>query len=146
MNIGEGIKQQRKAKGITQKQLSKMTGIAEITIRQYEANKYKPKYEQALKIALALGFGSVHDLTNEDYRVITDQEFDNSLSEVTKMFNNDYWKLHDLQNALEGIDDIEDIIIIAEHYRQLNRQGQTEVLRRIEELTHIPQYQKKHNG
>lgn len=54
MTTGEAIKKLRKEKGITQKKLSELTGIAEITIRQYEADKYSPKYQQVEKIASAL--------------------------------------------------------------------------------------------
>lgn len=55
MAIGERIRQIRKEKGITQKRLAELTGIAEITIRQYEAGKYKPKSITIHKIAKALG-------------------------------------------------------------------------------------------
>ena len=52
--IGKNIRILRKEKGLTQKALSKKTGIAEITIRQYEAGKYIPKYDNMLKLAIAL--------------------------------------------------------------------------------------------
>ena len=35
--------------------MSELCGISEITIRQYEANKYKPKYDSLKKLAAALG-------------------------------------------------------------------------------------------
>lgn len=54
MTIGERIKQERKKAGITQKELSEMTHIAEITIRQYEAGKYKPKQEYLKTLANVL--------------------------------------------------------------------------------------------
>lgn len=54
MTTGKTIRKLRKEKGITQKKLSELTGIAEITIRQYEADKYSPKLQQAEKIATAL--------------------------------------------------------------------------------------------
>jgi len=54
MSLGSRIKQYRKDKGYTQKKLAEETGIAEITIRQYEADKYKPKFEQLVKLAAAL--------------------------------------------------------------------------------------------
>lgn len=54
MDIGKKIKQLRKEKGVTQKQLAERTGIATITIQQYEANKYKPKIEKLRQIAIAL--------------------------------------------------------------------------------------------
>lgn len=54
MIIGERIKELRNIRNLTQKELSKKANIAEITIRNYEANKYKPKIEQMRKLALAL--------------------------------------------------------------------------------------------
>ena len=55
MSIGKNIKAIRKEKGLTQKKLAELSGIAEITIRQYEAEKYRPKTEQLDKLAAALG-------------------------------------------------------------------------------------------
>lgn len=52
--IGERIRIARKEAKITQKTLASMTNIAEITIRQYEADKYTPKSEALHKIAKAL--------------------------------------------------------------------------------------------
>ncbi len=54
MTIGEKIKQLRKNKKLTQKALAKESGIAEITIRQYEAGMYSPKMEQLKKLCQAL--------------------------------------------------------------------------------------------
>ena len=54
ITIGKRIKRLRKEKEITQKELAKKTGIAEITIRQYEAGKYNPKLANVEKIAKAL--------------------------------------------------------------------------------------------
>ena len=53
--IAENLKRLRKEKGLTQRALSTKSGIAEITIRNYEAGKYKPKMDNLLKIANALG-------------------------------------------------------------------------------------------
>lgn len=54
MTIGERIRNTRKAKHLTQKQLGELTGIAEPTIRRYELGKLNPKYETIVKIAEAL--------------------------------------------------------------------------------------------
>lgn len=55
MTIGERIKQERKAKGLTQKQLGELSGTSEITIRQYEIGKRQPRLEPLRQIAKALG-------------------------------------------------------------------------------------------
>ena len=54
MTVGEKIRKIRKKKKMTQNALAELTGLAAITIRQYEANKYIPKIENLSKIAHAL--------------------------------------------------------------------------------------------
>lgn len=65
MPIGENIKKYRKRKGLTQKELGAALGLAEITIRQYENNMRKPKYEILFSIANVLNV-SIADLMNID--------------------------------------------------------------------------------
>lgn len=59
VTIGESIKIIRKKKGITQKELSNKTGLAEATIIRYEKNKFKPNIKQIERIASALGVSPV---------------------------------------------------------------------------------------
>lgn len=54
MTTGERIKAERQAAGMTQKALGEACGIAEPTIRRYEAGKLNPKIETLEKIAGAL--------------------------------------------------------------------------------------------
>ena len=54
MSVAENIKYLRKQKHMTQKQLSEKTGLAVITIQQYEAGKYSPKHDNQIKLATAL--------------------------------------------------------------------------------------------
>ena len=65
MPIGENIKKYRKRKGLTQKELGAALGLAEITIRQYENNMRKPKYEILFSIADVLNV-SIADLMSID--------------------------------------------------------------------------------
>lgn len=55
MTTGEKIRAARKRKGLTQKQLGELCGIAEPTIRRYELGKLNPKMETLIKIAEPLG-------------------------------------------------------------------------------------------
>jgi len=55
MTTGQRIKKIRKEKGLTQKALGELCGIAEPTIRQYESGRLNPKIETVEKIAVALG-------------------------------------------------------------------------------------------
>lgn len=52
--IGWKIKMFRKLRGLTQAQLAEKSGVATISIHQYEADKRKPRLEQLEKIADAL--------------------------------------------------------------------------------------------
>ena len=65
MAVGDKIKSMRKERGITQKKLGELCGIAEPTIRRYEANRLNPKIETVEKIASALGITAYQLLGNE---------------------------------------------------------------------------------
>ncbi len=54
MPTGTKIKEIRKQKGLTQKQLGDLCGIADSNIRKYENGKQNPKIETLQKIATAL--------------------------------------------------------------------------------------------
>lgn len=54
MTVGENIKRLRKERGLTQKNLGELCGIAEPNIRKYENGKQNPKLETAESIAKAL--------------------------------------------------------------------------------------------
>lgn len=53
--IGRKIREKRKEMHLTQKELAKRAGIAEITLRQYEKGLYVPKMESRIAICNALG-------------------------------------------------------------------------------------------
>lgn len=60
------IREARKAKGITMKELGEMIGCSEACVSHYEREKRQPDYETLLKIAEALD-------TSMDYLVRGDQ-------------------------------------------------------------------------
>ena len=119
MTIGERIKEIRKNRKMTQKQLAEAADVAVGTIQQYELGKRQPRLEQLSKIALALD-STVSDFVDGDYWA--------SLSgpEKKTAFSNNPNK--DLLNML---------------FDQLNDEGQTKAVERVEELTEIPKYQNK---
>lgn len=53
--IAKAIKKLRKARGLTQKELSERAGVSESAMRSYELGDRKPKPEVAERIAMALG-------------------------------------------------------------------------------------------
>ena len=71
MTLGEKIKHHRTMKGLTQKQLGQMTGIHEVSIRKYEANKISAKRDQLEKIADALSV-PVNEFL--ELKVVTDSD------------------------------------------------------------------------
>lgn len=54
MNTGQIIKSKRQAAQLTQEQLAQRSGVATVTIRQYETGKRQPRLEQLQSIANAL--------------------------------------------------------------------------------------------
>lgn len=127
MTIGKTIRSLRKEKGITQKQLAASTGIAEITIRQYEADKYKPKIEQVQRIATALGVSpaEIMGAAYWDETVDTGQ-----LSKESDTL--------DSVSAVYG----EDAVQLLGKFSELNEQGKRKATEYITDLTEQPKYQK----
>lgn len=151
MSIGSKIRKYRKQQGLTQKELAKLSGLNEVTIRSYEADKYKPKQENLKKLANALGvyIGELDadwskniNLENIDFR-----EFALELSDLNNAISRKYeYKKKTLLNTLDAngiiyVQDIQEQKIISD-FRELNSNGKMEALKRIEELTEIPKYQK----
>lgn len=68
MSIADNIKYLRKRKNITQKQLAEASGLAVITIQQYEAGKYEPKIESLYKLRNALGC-DINELTTKPWDI-----------------------------------------------------------------------------
>jgi transcriptional regulator with XRE-family HTH domain len=127
MTIGKSIRQLRKDRNITQKKLSELTGIAEITIRQYEADKYSPKIQQVEKIATALGV--------TPFEIMGTEYWDASINtgQVAKE-----------AAALDSIGAAygEDTVQLLSDYLSLNEQGKQKATDYISDLTEQPKYQK----
>lgn len=130
MTIGAKIKEVRTHFGLTQKKLAEKSGLAEITIRQYESGKREPKIEALIKIANALNVAIVVFL-DESLEV----EETNDL--MTKQRACDMGMSGELTTLLKNGE-----IDILHLYRQLNDIGQEEAEIRVFELTKIPKYQK----
>lgn len=59
MTVGEKIRQYRLAKGLTQKELGRLSETAETTVRQYEGGKRTPRIDQIEKLAAALDINPI---------------------------------------------------------------------------------------
>lgn len=80
MTIGERIRQLRKNRNLTQKELGSLSGIAEPNIRKYEAGKQNPKLDTIEKISAALDV-SPADLLGFEY---WDMKYPNLAAEVSQ--------------------------------------------------------------
>ena len=141
MSIAENIKQYRKKRGITQKQLAEKTGLAVITIQQYEAGKYNPKMNAITQLCIALDC-KITDLIDDEskkyYRYFdvpteplrqTSNDVINPIEEVNKYLSNFY-----------GLSSESKEFKLLNHFRKLNNSGKEESIKRVEELTEIPRY------
>lgn len=127
MTVGKNIKTIRKKKGITQKKLSEMTGIAEITIRKYEADAFVPKKSQIEKIA------SVLQVTPFQIMGITYWDETADLTKLQKEAN-----FFDQMISSYG----EEIASTFNDFLSLTDEGQRKVSEYIDDLIQIPKYKK----
>lgn len=120
MNTGEKIKAERIKAGYTQKKLADLSGVAEITIRQYESGKREPRNEQLIKIAQTLNVNfydligyAPDDLKQHVKKIKSDIIMDRRKSALLTLFD------------------------------ELNYKGATKAIEHVEILTRIPEYQKE---
>ena len=122
--IGEKIKLYRQLKNMTQKKLSELTGIHEVTIRQYEANKYSPKMINLEKIATAL------DVSPSDLIGITE---DSNLYQLLKKVPSASFDTDNKRVKLFNANELH-------NYFLLNEKGRQKALSYIEDLVKLPEY------
>lgn len=125
MSIAENIKYLRKKNKMTQKELAEKSGLAVITIQQYEAGKYEPKNESLYKLRKAF---------NCNIYEIIDEPFEFKIPNV-------------LLESLKPGETVQTVNIrenkLISDYRQLNDKGKLEAVKRVEELTEIKKYTEK---
>lgn len=137
--IGERIRTIRKQKGLTQKALGELCGIAEPNIRKYELGKQNPKYGTLFKIADALK-------VPYDYLIFGEKN-PYKEADLEKMI----WEIVDnLENAADDIIDStysEDIIKTIKNllynFLQLNNDGREKLFERLSELLEMQKYTEK---
>ena len=66
-SVGKNIKRYRRLNHVTQEQLSKMSCVPRVSIARYEIGMYYPPFENAVKIADALGI-QVDDLAKDEVK------------------------------------------------------------------------------
>ena len=129
-NIGERIRQLRKEKGFTQKQLGDLCSMADSAIRRYESGRQNPKKETLQKIASALGV-LPGDLLQDGFYP-TSQEIDamkRGAASVT-----DERRLEIEEKRLSNL--------IDRKKKMLNISGKRRAAEYMDDLTKIPEYRK----
>ena len=121
---GDMIRKCRTEKGLTQKKLGELCGIADSNIRKYESGNQNPKIETLQKIADALDIPVNRLLAG---KIISRDELKEKLSE--------YGLTH-------LVPDTEEERTVLENCKKLNETGKKEAAKRVEELTHLENYTK----
>lgn len=85
MNIGERIRELRKSKNLTQKQLGDKIGVTAATITKYENNQLSINTDTLSKIAVALDVPMFALI--DDYTVDRDNIFDHEIKLIGENFN-----------------------------------------------------------
>jgi transcriptional regulator with XRE-family HTH domain len=167
---GNNIKKIRKEKGLTQSQLGKKCGIDEANIRKYENGKLTPKTETLQKIALALQvdlaelddrfLSLFHSMQTQKVLMLQIAKLQESLHSDALCEEDRTELLMSLQEKEENLKSITHVVDLQweekkEHdrksqeeqilkdYRKLNDEGKKEAMKRVNELTEVPKYQKK---
>lgn len=137
MTIGEKIKALRQKKGLTQKQLGDLCGMADSAIRRYENGRANPKLQTLRKIAEALNV-TLSELV-VDWTTFTDEELKKDWSsaklEHISDGENTFVKAEDFHNYLSEK-------IIAQNLKLLNKDGKLRLANYSEDLTKIPEYRR----
>lgn len=147
MDIGTRIKELRKARGMTQKELAKKTSLSIASIQGYEQKKYKPKLNTIAKIAVALDV-LLLDLVDTDDPIlqneitainIPDLNYINSVLRSTRSQN-----IYELNQILSDKNDIQQLFWdLLTNFNLLNEFGKKEAVKQIELFSKIPDYRKE---
>ena len=152
MTLGDSLKKARLEKGLTQKQLGELCGMADSAIRRYENSTAKPKITTLRRITDALGlklydlgnileFYSIDDLKEDlapekpKIKIAISSKMPESMGVHYKhLLNVTYDNLSDNGKS--------DAYKLLEAYSKLNNTGQNEALKRVRELSKIEGYRK----
>ena len=158
MTTGERIKEARKKRGFTQKELGILSGTSEITIRQYEIGKRQPRTEQLHRIADALGVSVSSFLDENEMTIDFAMQITQALALIKSLYEQEEVPVA-VKKLIEkqGLDieflmsQLATVTLKSYHpseidkiRNQLNSEGWKRVLEFAEEMAQIPKYQKSH--
>lgn len=122
MTIGENIRQARKKAGLTQRQLAEKSGVATITLQQYERGVREPKLDTIAKIARAMNlFAS--DLVSGDQW----QNVDMTFTDTTERYGQETPQYYRMIEA----------------FSTLNHTGAEKAAVAVEDLAKVPEYRRE---
>ena len=157
LTIGERIKQARKLKGLTQKQLGELSETSEITVRQYELGKRQPRLEQLRRIASALDVEWTDLVPEQDQGSTVIDQFKEKLNgekSFKKISTEEAYRLGVLNLSFKSDEDriayfysllnTDGKLVASKHfYKHLDKNQIGDVADYIEKLLEIPQYQRQ---
>lgn len=161
MPTGLKIKEIRQQKGLTQKQLGDICGMADSAIRRYENGKANPKIETLQKIADALETPLIFFVEDDLFDAATwiddsaeqdliDKKFNEIMNNTTISIDEKKKRTKELLTQLEimenyHLDNANRAIeyMINKLIKQLNHTGKEKALEHVEMLSKIPEYQRK---
>ena len=135
MNLGDKIKQVRKKRGLTQKQLGNLCGMADSAIRRYESGRGNPTQKTLERIGMALDYDF---LALDPPRESTPE----SRHKIEDLMGKEPGFL-DGQLPTEKSETGKRIQRVKAAFYVMSQDGQEEATRRVEELARLPEYQKK---
>lgn len=152
MTIGEQIKAMRKKSGYTQKELAEKSGVAMVSIQQYERGVRSPRTEQLLRIAKALNM-STDDLLGLK-KVFFQTVGTKEIVGEAYMTIEDFQRPYDPNNKkavyfeseealLKFFKSVDSKRLLVQLFNTLNTIGQYKAVERVKELTEIPRYQRQ---
>lgn len=119
MKFNERLRAIRKEKGLTQAELAEKAGIAVNSVRLYEAGARLPKLDTIARMAVAMGLTANDLIAGQwgkfDGIFLSDEEFQQDDREAQLIY----------------------------HFRNLNDNGQSVAVERVQELAQIPAYQRQ---
>lgn len=143
MPTGTKIKEIRQRKGLTQKQLGDLCGMADSAIRRYENGKQNPKIETLQKIAAALECNLDELLNDEDNSLYINYAMNVIAKQAQRRsVIDDFVKAATFEdeNEIANIELLEQRTNYYNLYNKLNATGKKEAIKRVEELTEIDKY------
>lgn len=136
MTTGERIKAARKAAKMTQADLAKKLGIPFQSISQWERDLRNPKSETIQRIAKALG------CTPWELVPPPHQSSPESRRQVEELMGKEPGYL-DAPIPTEQEETEKLVQRVRDLFTKMNQDGQEEAVRRVKELSRLPEYQKK---